>query len=328
MVSIDKDKLCIVQFMHSGNEFLMSKLKHTPLPKECTDGSLLVPWSMEKNHFRRFVRHDGWYVDKFGDYKKGNLAFWTEWEAETIARPLGTDKDYFKAHFAHEVQCPRKVSGTASCGRADAGDSHCYQNTDPCVFGDSFKYSNCHQSAKGDLRRMKQGSLVVFGSYKEDKQRGKEVFCLDTIFVIGDVAYDYSTDNVNIVPCSEWYKDLTLRRLNPGEDFTFYRGTTCRQKVNLASALFSFTPAKLCEGVRVPRERCVLDDIRSLNSYLRTPVFNRGKQGFHSEEATRNEIKAVWDDIVQQVTTQDFVLGVRFDGWTQPTTKVQSGNVD
>ena len=158
LMMIAKDKLCVVQFMHSGNEFLMSTCEHTPLPKICVDGSLQVPWSMEKNHFRRLVRHDGWFVDKSGDYKNGNLAFWTEWEAETIARHLVMDKNFFKAHFVHEVQCPRTVPGTASCGRAEVGYSHGYQNTDPCVFGDTFKYSNCHQSARGDLRRMKQGS--------------------------------------------------------------------------------------------------------------------------------------------------------------------------
>ncbi len=326
MTRIAKDKLCVVQFMHCGNEFLMSKCKHTPSPIKRANGSLLMPWSQEENHFRRLVRHDGWYVDKSGDYKKGHLAFWTEWEAMTIAWPLAMDKDFFKAHFVHEVQCPPAVSGTASCGRKGAKCSYGFQNTDPCVFGETFKYSNCHQSARGDLRRMKPGSLVVFGSYKKDKQRGKEVFCLDTIFVVGDVAYDYttnnvSTNNVDSVLCSEWYKNLTLRRLPAGNDFTFYRGTTCRQKVNLANALFSFTPAKIYDGDDVPRERCVLDDIRSLNSHLRTAVFNRGRQGFHPEEAYRNEIKAVWDDIVQQVMKQGFVLGVRFDGWTQQTTR-------
>ena len=316
MTTIAKDKLCVVQFMHSGNEFLMSKCKHTPSPITRADGALLVPWSREENHFRRLVQHDGWYVDKSGDYKKGHLAFWTEWEAMTIAWPLGTDKDFFKAHFVHEIQCPSTVPGTAHCGKNPSG-SYGYQNTDPCVFGETFKYSNCHQSARGDLRRMKPGSLVVFGSYKEDKQRGKEVFCLDTVFIGGDVAYDYSTNNVDDVSCSEWYKDLTLRRLPSGKNFTFYRGATCRQKVNLANVLFSFTPAKLCDGVCVPRERCVLDDIKSLNRHLCTAVFNRGNQGFHAEEANRNEIKAVWDDIVQQVMEQDFVLGVHF-GWPNP----------
>ena len=137
-MAIVKDKLCVVQFMHSGNEFLMSKCKNTPPAKVCANGSLQVPWSMEKDHFRRLVQHDGWYVDKSGDYKKGHLVFWTEWEAMTIAWPLGTDKDFFKAHFVHEILCPPTVSGTAHCGKNPNG-SYGYQNTDPCVFGDKFK---------------------------------------------------------------------------------------------------------------------------------------------------------------------------------------------
>ena len=311
-MAIVKDKLCVVQFMHSGNEFLMSKCKHTPPPSTRTDGSLQVPWSREQGHFRRLVRHDGWYIDKSGNYKNGDLAFWTEWESVTIARSLGMDKDFFKAHYVHEVQCPPTVSGAVHCGRNPNG-IYGYQNTDPCVFGDTFKYSNCHQSERGDLRRMKPDSLVVCGSYKQDKQRNKEVFCLDTVFVVGDVAVDYSTNNVEIVQCPEWYKNLTLRRLAPGANYTFYHGVTCRQKVNLENALFSFTPAKICDGVCVSRERCVIDNIRCLNRHLRTAVFNRGKQGYHPEEANRNEIKAVWNDIVQQVIKQGFVLGVRFD---------------
>ena len=312
MTTIAKDKLCVVQFMHSGNEFLMSKCKHTPSPRILADGSLQVPWSREKDHFRRLVRHHGWYVDKSGDYKNGNLTFWTEWESVTIGRPLGIDKDFFKAHFVHEVQCPPTVSGTAHCGKNSDG-SYGYQNTDPCVFGTTFKYSNCHQSAKGNLRRMKPGSLVVFGSYKKDKQHKKEVFCLDTVFVVGDVAVDYSTNNVDIVPCSELYKNLTLRRLPSGENHTFYRGVTCRQKVNLKNALFSFTPAKICDGICVPRERCVMDDIRGLNRHLRTAVFNNWKRGFYPKKAGQQEIKDVWNEIVDQVVKQGFVLGVHFD---------------
>ena len=307
-----KDKLYVVQFMHSGNEFLMSKCRNTPSPKRLADGSLQVPWSRERNHFRRLVRHDGWYVDKSGNYVNGNLAFWTEWESVTTARPLGTDKDFFKAHFAHEIQCPPIVSGTAHCGKNSNG-SYGYQNTDPCVFGDTFKYSNCHQSARGALRRMQPGSLVVFGSYKEDKIRNKDLFCLDTVFVVGDVAIDYSTNNVNIVQCSDCYKNLTLRRLPAENNFTFYRGVTCRQNVNLARALFSFTPAKICDGACVSRERCVLDNIQSLNQHLRTAVFNNWGRGFYPKEAVQQEIKDVWNEIVDQVVKQGFVLGVHFD---------------
>lgn len=311
-MAIVKDKLCVVQFMHSGKEILMSKCKHTPPPSTRADGSLQVPWSREQNHFRRLVRHDGWYVDKSGNYKNGDLAFWTEWESVTIAKPLGMDKDFFKAHFVHEVQSPPTVSGTAYCGRNPNGIFGC-QNTDPCVFGDTFKYSNCHQSTRGDLRRMKPGSLVVFGSYKKDKQRNKEVFCLDTVFVVGDIAVDYSTNNIEIVHCPGWYKDLTLRRLPSGRDYTYYCGVTCRGKVNLANALFSFTPAKICDGGCVPRERCVLDDIRSLNSQLNTSVFNNWRRGFYPKEAVQQEIQDVWSKIVDQVLKKGFVLGVRFD---------------
>lgn len=275
MMKMAKDKLCVVQFMHSGNEFLTLKCKRTPSPRILADGSLLVPWSQERNHFRRLVRHDGWYVDKSGEYKNGDLAFWTEWEAATIARRIGKDKDFFKAHFVHKVICPSVVSGTASCGgKKDTKSVPGFLNTDPCVFGDRFKYSNCHQSIRGDLRRMKSGSLVVFGSYKKDKKRNNEVFCLDTVLVVGDIAYDYSTNNVNDVPCSEHYKNLTLRRLPAGNDFTFYRGVTCHHAVNLENALFSFTPAKLCDGDCVPRERCVLDDVRGLNKHLALPGYS------------------------------------------------------
>ena len=306
----------MVQFMHSGNEFLMSKCKHTPPPSTRADGYLQVPWSRERDHFRRLVRHDGWYVDKSGNYKNGDLAFWTEWESATLARRVSTDKDFFKAHFVHKILCPSAVSGTASCCGKNATESvPGFLNTDPCVFGDTFKYSNCHQPPSGDLRRMKQGSLVVFGSYKKDKSRNKDVFCLDTVLVVGGVAFDYTTNDVKIVPCSEHYKNLTLRRLPPGGNFTFYRGVTCRQKVNFENALFSFTPARLFnEGNDASCQRCVLSDIETLNQHLNVKVFKRGRNiNFKAGVVDSSSIKSVWSEIVRQVIQQEFVLGVRFD---------------
>ena len=96
----------------------------------------------------------------------------------------------------------------------------------------------------------------------------------------------------------------------------------CRQKVNLASALFSFTPSKICDGVCVPRERCVLDNIKSLNRHLRTAVFNNWRRGFYPQEAVPQEIKDVWNEIVDQVVKQGFVLGVHFD-WPK-TNKIEA----
>lgn len=316
MASITKDKLCIVQFMHSGNEFPVLKCKRTIAPSELSKSRFHVYWSAEPSHYRRLIQHCGCYVDKNGNYLSAPLAFWSEWEAETIAERLHPNKDFFKANFIHHALNPMLMSGTGVCGCGTAAKCPLYLNTDPCLFGSTFKYSNCHQSKFGDLRRLAPGSLIVFGSYKKIAGcQPKEVFCLDTVFVVDDIAVDYATDNVNAVPCSEKYKNLTLLRLPMGENFTFYRGATCHSSVTLNDALFSFTPAKLVGDGDAAYKRCVIEDIEVLNRHLRKPVFYRSaRQGFHAEVADMREIKAVWKKIVNLVTYGDnFVLGVHFD---------------
>lgn len=313
-----KDKLLVVQFMHSGNEFPVLKCKRTNVTPSTVNGIFNVGWSCEESHHRRLVQHEGLYVDRSGKCKKGSLAFWTEWEAETSAKQIQTNNNFFKAHFVHTVKRPVALIGSGVCGSGNANKCPLYLNTDPCVFGKTFKYSNCHQSQNGELRRMAPGSLVVIGSYKSislpNKKSKKEVFCLDTVFVVGDTALDYSTSNVNAVACSTYYKNLTLNRLPVGCDFTFYRGVSCRKNVNMKDALFSFTPAKFYKDGNGNKynDRCVLD-IESINNQLSKKIFSkRMRHGFKPTAVNEQEVKEIWDAIVKQVTDDDFVLGVYF----------------
>ena len=143
-ITVPKDKMCAVQFMHSGNEFPVLNCKRTAPPQKLSDGIYDVSWSTEESHHRRLVQSAGWYVDENGRHKKGNLVFWTEWEAATVARQIGTAKDFFKANFVHVAKKPVALSGVGVCGSGNANRCPLYLNTDPCVFGKTFKYSNCH----------------------------------------------------------------------------------------------------------------------------------------------------------------------------------------
>ena len=309
---IPKDQLCVVQFMHSGKEMKVYTKGANANAKILGDGSLVVKGN-DKEHCRRLIRNEGWYIDgKSGAYKKGNLAFWTEWEAPTRAMQTGIDKDFFKAKFVHMADFEAVTEGIGRC------KSNCeYLNTDPCVFGRTFKYAVCHQTVNGDLRRLAKNSLIIFGSCKQNEKQN--VFCLDTVFVIDKNAVDYTASIVNSLACSEMYKELTLRRVSG--PYTFYRGVTCRGEVDMSKALFSFTPAQLCENGIVPVDRCVIDNIEILNKHLKNKVFKRGRMcNFKAEVSDECEVRRVWKEIVAQVIAKNFVLGVRFD-WPKAKTE-------
>ena len=177
-------------------------------------------------------------------------------------------------------------------------------NTDPCVFGTSFKYSICRQTPKGIMRRLAPGSLIIFGS------RINCEFYLDTVFMVGDIAIDYRTGNDLKAMCSKEYKNLTVDRL-PAGNYTFYRGITPNGEKLLQEQCFSFVPARL-SSMNSRSERCKVDLVQ-LNSIAQMKAFNvdvwRNKK---ASSASAAQIISVWNEVVRQVTEQKFVLGVRF----------------
>lgn len=308
----------LVQFMHPGPEFevqgCMTIGKSVPVAWRKTDGA-----SLHSDHCRRLVRHHGQFVaDLNGEPKEGDLAFWTEWEGPTQAMKIPCNEDFFSACFQHEVQFPCRVSepGEAVKGASQTGcGGDAFMDTDPCVFGRTFKYAICQQSPNSDLRRLAPNSLIVFGSYKKS-QRGQEVFCLDTVFVVEGDGIDYTYSTINGIYCSEAYKNLSLRRVDKAAKNTFYRGV----RYGTGREIFSFTPAKRVGDKEFSR-RCVIEDVKTLNQ-PGVKVFAQGRtQGFCSQIVEDETIRQTWRKIVDQVRAQGFVLGVGFDWPVQGVTR-------
>jgi hypothetical protein len=318
---------CIVQFQHCKDEIGISKRNAYRL----ADGNYVVKWNTG-GHRRRLIEHRGTFVTSSGK-SVGDLAFWTEWEAKTIAHKLRhlASNCNMCAKRIHRVLTPvcNEVADMCSPETPDcAGEDMSYQNTDPCVFGASFKYSFCKQDATHGLRCLPPGSLIVFGSIHDGQ------YFLDTVFVVASnpVVYETSAAGVAMIDCSNEYRKLTLERLisNPPGEYVFYRGVSFKCG---NPAPFSFTPAYKFSTDRIKsresyeaeanseqcRKRCLLD-LQELNA-------KAGKHGFLARNpfdisrtrpttitpANRQCIKAVWDDIVSQVAKQGFVLGVCFD---------------
>jgi len=251
------------------------------------------------------VIHKGECVDKDGNLLTAELAFWTEWEACTMATAVkktlvgGTGP-----RWMHRVKTPLGKTGPHRV------------NTDPCVFGKTFKYCCCQQHMKNEkdmvqLRRLAPGSIILFGS------RLKGRFVLDTVFVVGTVRVHYFEKSKSILKVSDFYRELALNRFtNRTVENTFYRGTTFDPESRTTP--YSFVPAKpFAEGNPRCGERFVLD-LAALNKCLHGAKerFNpeSGKtQGFHAIATTENTVAAVWNEILRQVRKAHFVPGVHFN---------------
>ena len=281
----------IVQFYHPGSEFQV-------VSKRRLDENYDVPWNVGAHH-RRLVEHPGQYADAQGLHY-GELRFWTEWEGETRASLLQEKPDAIHAKYLHRVKYPVAQIGI---GNVTAGNGCCGQNTDPCVFGRTFKYSNCRQGAYPMLRSLSNGSLIVFWS------RLNGNFCLDTVFVVGDTAIQYQEGSTLYPYCSTEYRNLTVDRLADGNPHTFYRGVEYCAGQAYKDQIFSFTPARLKGDTDSDRRCCLTIDGTLLNR-----VFNIGMtRGIKATVAAANLVSDVWHEIVKQVTKQGFVLGVHFD---------------
>lgn len=291
------DNPLIVQFCHPGPEY---QVKMRP-GQTSTD----VPWVIGPGgekcgagcgslHRRRLISHMGTYVDKDNKQQRCKLSFWGEWEAETKAEIIDSAPrgDRRHAHWVHAVKSPLQAKGNNLL------------NTDPCVFGKTFKYCRCLQRKRNSLRHLPPGSLILFGSTIQG------CFYLDTVFVVDGEGVPYDTATRGRLNVSQEYRDLTLERIDPGEH-TFYRGRTFQ-----SGEPYSFVPAKPFQkgnpqcGLRFQLN---VEKINKLLSSCASGLIPDLGRFHHDIPVNRKTLQAVWKAILQQVRNADFLPAVRFN---------------
>jgi len=300
----------IVLFPHHGDEYDPKMAIPAGRSAHCS-------WNLGE-HRRRLLRSAGKYVDSNGNVLNGDLAFWSEWEAETIVTKLPSVMGIHlhpMAKWIHEPQPPQPI-------RPYLYDGKCCMNTDPCVFGDTFKYALCKQvQFHLTLQHLPAGSLIFFGATRKDAN-GTERFYLDTLFVVNSRTPYIGPDTAHKVQCSTQYRILTLNQTPAGEQLAFYRGA------NQPDAAFSFTPARIYDGPNGRcRQRCPLD-FPVLNAKLSSlGVVYRGGSAFFNEKkktgvsavsVAPSVANAIWQEALTLVYQQNFLAGIRFD-WPRIT---------
>jgi hypothetical protein len=272
------DRLCFVQFPHPGGE-------HRP------DRNDWKNWNV-KAHRRKFLRSLGKWrasADLNAAEHKERIVFWGEREppSRVVAtyRPSGPGWPRY-LHVPFWQTPPKK--------------GH-LQNTDPYVFGNRFRYSNCRQNNKyGPLQtqRLAAGSLILFGS----GQAGK--FVIDTVFIVGDAQHMSAATVDRLAGVDRVFKavvcDLLYRGKNKKDHQRLYRGATPGKPEGKMFSYFPCLPeADAPRGF--PRPSVRLDGLVNPKNWRALKIKN-----FDS----RNKIEDLWLRITKQVLDQGVHLGV------------------
>jgi hypothetical protein len=280
------EKLCFVQFLHPGGE-------HRP-----DEGA--IKWWNTKEHKRKFLVCPGQYVAGAKPID-GQMEFWGEWEPESRVLETIADPTPSGPRFVYD---PYYVLPDSYAG---------LQNTDPFVFGERFYYTGCQQRTSNvatQLRFLRRGSLILFGSCEN-----KSAFILDTVFVV-DHWIDHNRENYSKVlngaisqeylqvTISAWYQEPsesnTCTPAGQNETWRLYFGASYDMPLG---GMYSFFPC-LPHG----------DKSRGFaRPTIRIPgvITNNLSQGKKlSERSSIDEMRLLWDEVVEQVRKQGLALGV------------------
>jgi hypothetical protein len=227
-----------VQFPHPGRE-------HNPggvLRHPCNTGE----------HRRKFLRSDGSYVDRDGSTYAAPLVFWGEWKPPS----------YQVKHWPAAGSLPRYLHDPVWEHPKNSGPR---QNTDPWVFGDCFRYSNCKQHSQTALRKLARGSLILFGSTLDGN------FVADTVFVVRDSRPFRTAEPPD---GKDAFRVCTIQSLLTGAEcsgdaFILYRGATygapvcrredtieprfCRPTISLPACYLNPASTRSPSGAKEPR---------------------------------------------------------------------------
>ncbi|MGO9756706.1 MAG: hypothetical protein ACLPNY_08825 [Roseiarcus sp.] len=261
-----------VQFPHPGPE-------HNP------GNAPRMRWNTD-GHKRKFMRNPGRFVSGDGVVSEGMLTFWGEWEAPS---------DIVET-WPESGSLPRFLQ--APIWQLSAPDRR--QNSDPWVFGDYFRYSNCKQQSQPALQRLTPGSVILFGSGKSGQ------FVIDTVFVVKD-SCPYTrrkppaTDDAFRFCVIE---SLCGPQSSAADDsFTLYRGATLNEPID---GMYSFAPSRRADS----RNRRFARPPIELPGYV-NPESQQTPSGANKPRSPK-EVHDQWDNVSNQVLDADCLLGVWF----------------
>lgn len=277
------ESVYVVHFPHPGPE-------HRPSADS-------MPWNQD-SHARKFMLVNGEYGDAESSPTAGELVFWGEWEGPSRVLKRWGNSGELPRYLHAPVWEPPAVEGFR-------------QNTDPWVFGDSFRYSNCKQLTNGRknpsaLQRLTVGSLIVFGSGKPKEGR----FILDTVIVVGERAGTFVPNEPDNLRVDQRFRQGTIESLATcppdvaSATFTLYEGAS---RTNPVEGMFSFTPCLPSHG-NAPR--FARPDIEL--SGLINPASTQTPSGAKDPRSI-DEAKSAWLSIVDQVLRQDLLLANRVE---------------
>ena len=281
----------LVQFPHPGGE-------HNP------GEARRQPWNTG-DHRRKFLQGPGRYLGTDGALVEAALAFWGEWEAPSYV---------VKSWSAEEDDLPRFLHAPVWERPRFNGPR---QNTDPWVFGDCFRYSNCKQLSQPALQNLAPGSVILFGSSK-DPRSNRTRFLLDTVFVVGEERQRYRPADPPAT--DEVFRVCTVESLATDSDgnmcgsvkpcgatnswFTLYNGATNENPID---GMYCFVPCR-----RVDRE-----DFRFDRPKLSLPVEIVNPRSAQSPKGAdrplpRWQIRNFWMNVRDHIRAAGCLEGVHF----------------
>lgn len=273
----------IVQLNHPGNE----KPYKIGDGYQNINGLIIREWNDDPQHYRKFIKNDGQYLISLeSEPENGKLLFWGEWEGNSVFKPFKNEND--RPNGIHEPFHSTLIRG--------------FENTDPYVYGEFFKYATCKQS--GQLCDLDSFSLILFGS----TYPSLNAFYLDTVFVVKyhETAIDVSSNGGS--KYSLIYREETLEELDndylgpePSQVKKLYHGLSWREN----REYFSFVPCKLEDDIVFDRLKIDLSD-----TYFNLSANPTGKSFLRRCEGSPQE---VWRKIVQIALRQGFCLGIQLD---------------
>lgn len=228
----------VVLFNHPGDEHRAKRSAPTYL------------WN-RRSHRRKYLGVDAHLAVQEGSgFRRDPLAkktaLWGEFEPSTRARAFPTQPRLGEPHSWHEL-LPIAAPPPGA------------QNTDPWIFGETFRYALCRQNSLAYLRDLRAGDLLLFGSYlKQDQDghaRSKFNFFLDTAFPI---RRGFPLANEARIPkhlLDSVYRRAAYNRFKPDEKIvcTFYEAAMLTD--DLTSEPFAFSPCTLWDSNAVPPRR-------------------------------------------------------------------------